>query len=215
MKKNWQVRQEMQPGNRNVINVPLVQRNKVLMPPLHIKLGLMKNFVKGLNKNSEAFRYLRNKFPQLSDAKVEAGVFIGPQIRKIMADKRFENTLGSKESDAWVAFKSVVDNFLGNNKSPGYVRIVKRCIEAYRLMGCHMSLKIHLLDSHLDFFPDNLGAVSDEHGERFHQDISVMESRYQGRWSAAMLADYCWTLQRDVPNAQHSRKSMAKRFKPT
>ncbi|GBP90238.1 hypothetical protein EVAR_100685_1 [Eumeta japonica] len=30
-----------------------------------------------------------------------------------------------------------------------------------------MSLKIHFLHSHLDFFPQNLGAVSDEHGERF------------------------------------------------
>ncbi|UYV64609.1 hypothetical protein LAZ67_3001303 [Cordylochernes scorpioides] len=43
-----------------------------------------------------------------------------------------------------------------------------------------MSLKIHFLHSHLDFFPDNLGAVSDEHGERFHQAISSMEKRYQG-----------------------------------
>ena len=32
-----------------------------------------------------------------------------------------------------------------------------------------MSLKIHFLHSHLDFFPENLGDVSDEHGERFHQ----------------------------------------------
>ncbi|UYV84991.1 hypothetical protein LAZ67_X004186 [Cordylochernes scorpioides] len=44
-----------------------------------------------------------------------------------------------------------------------------------------MSLKIHFLHSPLDFFPDNLGAVSDEHGERFHQDISSMEKRYQVR----------------------------------
>lgn len=81
-------------------------------------------------------------------------------------------------------------------------------------MGCNMSLKIHLLDSHLCSFPDNLGAVSDEHGERFHQDISVMESRYQGRWSAAMLADYCWNLHRDAPNAEHRRKSTSKKFNP-
>jgi hypothetical protein len=39
----------------------------------------------------------------------------------------------------------------------------------------------------MDFFPDNMGSVSDEHGERFHQDISVMEKRYKGKWSAAML----------------------------
>jgi len=25
--------------------------------------------------------------------------------------------------------------------------------------------------------------VSDEHGERFHQDISSMEKRYQGKWN--------------------------------
>jgi len=44
-----------------------------------------------------------------------------------------------------------------------------------------MSLKIHFLHSHLDFFPESCGAVSDEHGERFHQDISSMEKSYQGK----------------------------------
>jgi hypothetical protein len=33
-----------------------------------------------------------------------------------------------------------------------------------------MSLKIHVLELHLDFFPENLSEVSDEHSERFHQD---------------------------------------------
>lgn len=37
-----------------------------------------------------------------------------------------------------------------------------------------MSLKIHFLDSRVDFFPENLGAVSDEHGERFHVVILVI-----------------------------------------
>ena len=53
-----------------------------------------------------------------------------------------------------------------------------------------MSLKIYFLDSHLDYFPDNCGAVSDEHGERFHQKISDVEMRYQGKWSASKLANY-------------------------
>ena len=39
-----------------------------------------------------------------------------------------------------------------------------------------------LFDSHLEFSSDKLGEVGDEHGEHFHQDISVMESRHQGRW---------------------------------
>jgi hypothetical protein len=45
------------------------------------------------------------------------------------------------------------------------------------------SQKIHFLHSHLNFFPPNLVAVSDEHGERFHQDISTMEKRYAGKCS--------------------------------
>lgn len=57
-----------------------------------------------------------------------------------------------------------------------------------------MSLNLHFLHSHLDFFPANLGDVSDEHGECFHQDISVIEKLYQGKDLCAMLADYCWTL---------------------
>jgi hypothetical protein len=36
--------------------------------------------------------------------------------------------------------------------------------------------------------------VSEEHGERFHQDISSMEKRYQRKWYSAKLANYCWTL---------------------
>jgi hypothetical protein len=65
-----------------------------------------------------------------------------------------------------------------------------------------MSLKEHLVDSHLDLFPENLGAVSDEHEERIHQDIATMEKRYQDKCSPSMLADYCWTLRRDVPQAK-------------
>ena len=48
-------------------------------------------------------------------------------------------------------------------------------------MGCNTSLKIHSLEAHLEFFPENLGEVNDEHGEIFHQDTMTMEKRYQGK----------------------------------
>jgi hypothetical protein len=41
-----------------------------------------------------------------------------------------------------------------------------------------MSLKIHFLNSHLDIFSENIGAVSEEQGERFYQDIKEMEGRH-------------------------------------
>jgi len=40
-----------------------------------------------------------------------------------------------------------------------------------------MSVNIHFLSSHLDFFPENCGSVSDEHDERFHQGIAAMVGR--------------------------------------
>jgi hypothetical protein len=52
------------------------------MPPLHIKLGLMKQFGTALDKELAAFEYMRDFFPKLSEAKVKAGVFVGPQIRR-------------------------------------------------------------------------------------------------------------------------------------
>ena len=47
-------------------------------------------------------------------------------------------------------------------------------------------------------FPENLGDVSEEQGD---QDIKIMEERYQGRWDSNMMADYCWALMRDFPEA--------------
>ena len=70
-----------------------------------------------------------------------------------------------------------------------------------------MSLNIHFLHSHLDFFPENCGVVSDEHGERFHQQISNMEKRYQGKWSPTMLADYCWAITRQTSEFHYKRQA--------
>jgi len=44
------------------------------------------------------------------------------------------------------------------------------------------------------FSSESIGAVSDEHGERFHHDISQNEKRYRGKWSPNKLADTCWSL---------------------
>lgn len=212
VQKEWPLRQALSPGLKNVTNEPLVDPKKVLLPPLHIKLGLMKNFVKAMDWNGTGFLYLKQKFSRLSEAKIKEGIFVGPQIKEIMKDEIFDNMLNETELRAWSAFKSVVTNFLGNVKADHYKDIVSELLNAYKEMGCNMSLKIHFLDSHLDFFPENLGAVSDEHGERFHQDISAMEKRYQGKWSVTLLADYCWTLLRDTPETKYRRKTSRTTF---
>ena len=111
-----------------------------------------------------------------------------------------------------MAFRQVVNNFLGNTKSPNYKELVKNLLCAFQKLGCSMNVKVHFLHSHLDYFPENLGAMSEEQGERFHQDIKTMEKRYQGRWNVNMMADYCWCLIRDKKTYEHSRKSKRKKL---
>jgi len=157
----------------------------------------MKQFVKALDKNGKCFEYLARQFPQISDAKLKEGIFDGPQIRKMLRDQTFITTMSNVEKAAWLSFKNVVENFLGNNKSENYKTIVSDMVRNYGILGCLMNLKLHFLHSHIDEFPENLGDFSEEQGERFHQDIKEMERRYQGRWDVNMMADYCWTLKRE------------------
>lgn len=67
------------------------------------------------------------------------------------------NKLEPLERAAWTAAIDVIHNFLGNKIADNYEAIVRKMIDAYRDMGVHMSLKIHFLANHLDFFPDNMG----------------------------------------------------------
>ena len=62
-------------------------------------------------------------------------------------------------------------NFLGNNKALNDADLVSNMLIAFKNLGCNMSIKIHYLFSHMDRFPENLGSMSDEQGEKFHQDI--------------------------------------------
>ena len=205
--KDWPSRGILKIGCYNVVAEPLVPPKNILLPPLHIKLGLMKNFVKALNKEGKAFEYLRQKFPQISDAKLHAGIFDGPQIRSLLRDRNFEISMRTIEQDAWRSFSRVVGGFLGNKRSPDYISNVNNLMKSFENLGARMSIKMHFLQSHLDYFPQNCGDYSEEQGERFHQDIKTMEIRYQGRWDINMLADYCWCLKRDEPMSLHKRKS--------
>src|SRR5678815_662722 len=57
-KREWSPRETLTPGDRNIVLEPLVQRENIILPPLHIKLGLMKQFVKALDNDVECFRYI-------------------------------------------------------------------------------------------------------------------------------------------------------------
>jgi len=100
--KLWPKQTSLTPGGKNVINPLLVLLEKICLPPLHIMLGLTKNSVKGMDKTSRGFEYVRNKFPNVSDVKIKEGICIGPQIRELTQDKQFDGDLFETVRNGWL-----------------------------------------------------------------------------------------------------------------
>ena len=176
------------------------------MPPLHIELRPIKQFVKALDKDGAAFKYLQKLFSQLSETNVKGGIFIERRVKLILKSDEFLETLSAVEKDAWICFAAVVQGFLGNYKEDNYAKLVANLVNSYGNMGCRMSMKVHMLYAHLDEFKENLGAYSEERGERFHHDIKYFESRYEGQYYENMMGDYIWGLIRES-DLEYRRKS--------
>ena len=164
MSDKWPSRQGLKPGSHNVLSHPLVEPSKILLPPLHIKLGLMKNFVKALDREGRRFASFHQKFQQKSMEKIKAGIFDDPQIRELIKGSSFDDALNPAELSAWFSLQSVIANFLGNHRNSQYRKVVDELMENFRP------------------------------GECFHQDMTDIETGYQGLWDVNFLADYCWYL---------------------
>jgi hypothetical protein len=85
-------------------------------------------------------------------AKLKEGVFVGPDIRKLMFDEFFLLTKTEVEKEAWISLKSVVTKFLGEQRRPCLrYDCCKYAGKIKKKLGCLLSLKIHFLNFHLDF----------------------------------------------------------------
>jgi len=138
VKRTWPARKIFEPGHKNVKHHSLVESSGILLPPLHIKLGLMKNFVKAMDRNGTVFLYLQQKFPLLSDAKIREGVFTSPDIRSLLCDEVFERIITDDEQRAWHAFREVVTSFLGNRRADNYKDLAKELLSSYQKLGCNV-----------------------------------------------------------------------------
>ena len=104
----------------------------------------MKQFVKSLNEEGDCFRHLGSKLSSISDAKLRAEVFDGPQIRKMSNDDKFTDNMNKSEKASWISFKEVVENFFGNVKSDNYKEIVKNMVKKFQRRGLPDGHKIAL-----------------------------------------------------------------------
>ena len=71
-----------------------------------------------------------------------------------------------------VILQMTLNIFLGNKISLEFRNGVKYLLDSYTAMGCRMSVKVPSFDLFLGSLAENLGVMSGEQGERFHQDIA-------------------------------------------
>lgn len=92
--------------------------------------------------------------------------------------------MNEEERLAWKSFVAVVQNFLGNYKTENCTELFEEMLFNLKNLSCNMSIKVHYVYSHIDHFQHNLGDLSEEQEQRFHQD--------QGKWNVHMMAYYYW-----------------------
>ena len=110
--KEWPTTISFNPGLQNIEQTPLIK----------------------------CFEYLQQKFPNISDAKVQEGVSNGPQVHKMLNDQNFIKVMNKKEEVAWTSIKNVVENYLGNHKSENFKKTVADLMKNSGKLGCLMNL---------------------------------------------------------------------------
>ena len=132
------------------------------------------------------------------------------QVKRLMKPDSIFKKLSAVERRVCKSFVSVVEGFLGNHKADNFKVIVEELVNAYEKMGCRMSLKLHVLHSHIDEFKDNMGDYSEKQGESFHQDVKLFEERYKGKYNESMMGNYLCNLVREselTKNRQSRKKT--------
>ena len=86
VKREWPLREQLTPRVANVVHEPLVDREKFVFPPLRIKFGLIKQFIKPLDYDDDSF-----KFSQLNDGKKRARLSFKSIVTGFLGNEKSEN----------------------------------------------------------------------------------------------------------------------------
>jgi hypothetical protein len=70
-----------------------------------------------------------------------------------MQGEQFDEDLNEIELNAWLSFKRICNALLGNHKESNYQDALQDLLTSYKAVGYNMGLKIHFLESYLDFSP--------------------------------------------------------------
>ncbi|OAF67395.1 hypothetical protein A3Q56_04878 [Intoshia linei] len=187
----WHPREDYIIREFSVYQDPLINKSKIILPPLYITLGLARQFPCKLFKQYNLINHvLKLKFPNVSESKLKNGILIGPQINLLAEHIPFYQSLDEIEKSAWSTFINVKNKFLGNKRDSNYKDLIEIMINNYGCMGWLISYKVHYMNCHVSLFMHDCGKYSDQHGERFHQTLSVFEKRYKKQNALNMIGDY-------------------------
>ena len=67
----------------------------------------------------------------------------------------FDLYMNPNEFRACISLKSIIMNFLGNYHSVEYEIVMNKLMLNYQHLGSRMSKKMHFINSHIDYFPNN------------------------------------------------------------
>lgn len=131
---------------------------------------------------------------RLSKEKVHNGIFVGPQIKKLLSNEHFQMLLNEEERKAYDSIVATIKCVLYPSSTPIEAQkdIVTGLITNLIKMGCNYSPKMHCVHSHLEHLKSTQYSVSDEHGEKVHQTMKACEAWYDGKELKSMLADFIW-----------------------
>jgi hypothetical protein len=151
-----------------------------------------RQFLTAIQRNSPLNHQLKLTLPGVSDAKLLNGIVTGPQLRKLFESNEFCESLNDLQKKAWRSLIDVTSNFLGSHRSDDYNNLINIFLSDMKDMGSYLSPKLHFLQSHISEFGPDCASTSDEHGERFHQQLKSTEQRYSSNRMKYMICDYLW-----------------------
>ena len=148
-------------GSRNVINGPLAEPLKVLIPPLHIKSGLMKHF-------------------PIVGCYIKKGIYDGPEIRQLLKDEIFVIKMTSIEKRACRNFENMVEKFRRNCKSPECKKNISKMVNSFNIWSVQWCFSITY--SKIKFFE----VMSKTNHKRYYFDLrfGFNDSKYIGIYEA-------------------------------
>lgn len=99
---------------------------------------------------------------------------------EFLKDKYFDKIFHGDENSALEQLKLEVEKFWAYKIADDNKELESNFLSDNQKLSSNMSLNFLHSAFLFGLLPDNCAAVGEEYGERFHQNIFVMESRYQG-----------------------------------